>query len=344
MPTSQYPLAGRTADGARLESPETASADYYAPTAEEIARWSAPEVQKFRGQFARFAFVNVVIVIAAIFTSSDFISITVIWGIIMALKYSKLWSAGYDWHDVFREPRDRPFTDVLQEAGEHIEDFFNKFDKKKRGKVRERRRRRRVASPLPRPELPPGSSTPARPADFGRYAEQVRRASRDLEEIARIVSALPRSDQSLVEGVVPAAEGLFRRTQGLAASLNASEPAPGAADRIEEEIASLEAQANPLDIPRSEERVRRLALLKRERRAVADTVRRHDETAAKLESCLLALQNMRIDVLRLRAEGVAGVSQHITLLTERARSLADEVDAVVQVGAEARGSAEGGRV
>jgi hypothetical protein len=41
---------------------------------------------------------------------------------------------------------------------------------------------------------------------------------------------------------------------------------------------------------------------------------------------------------------VAGVSQHITLLTERARSLADEVDAVVQVGAEARGSADGGRV
>jgi Serine/threonine protein kinase len=343
-PTSQYPLAGRTADGARTGPLEESSDEYYAPTAEEIARWSAPEVQQFRSSFARFAFVNAVIVIAAIFTSSDFISITVIWGIFMALKYSKLWSAGYDWHDVFREPRERPFTDVLQEAGEHIEDFFNRFDKKKRGKVRERRRRRRLAAPPPRPELAPGSSTPTRPADYGRYSDQVRRAARDLEEIARIVTALPRSDQSLVEGVVPAAEGLFRRTQGLAAALNTSEPAPGAADRIEEEIASLEAQANPLDVPRSEERVRRLARLKRERRAVADTVRRHDETAAKLESCLLALQNMRIDVLRLRAEGVAGVSQHITLLTERARSLADEVDAVVQVGTEARGSAEGGRV
>jgi serine/threonine-protein kinase len=343
-PTSQYPLAGRAPDDARTQYPAAASGEYYTPTAEEIARWSAPQVQRFRASFARFAFVNAVIVIAAIFTNSDLLSITVFWSIFMALKYSKLWSAGYDWHDVFREPRDRPFSDVLQEAGEHIEDFFGKFDKKKRGKVRERRRRRRLATPLPRPELPPGSSTPTRPADYGRYADQVRRASRDLEEIARIVSALPRSDQSLVEGVVPAAEGLFRRTQGLAAALNTSEPTPGAADRIEEEIASLEAQANPLDVPRSEERVRRLALLKRERRAVADVVRRHDETAAKLESCLLALQNMRIDVLRLRAEGVAGVSQHITLLTERARSLADEVDAVVQVGAEARGSAEGGRV
>ncbi len=343
-PASPYPLAGRPLDGARTAPAEVASDEYYAPTAEEIARWSAPDVQRFRASFARFAFVNAVIVIAAIFTSSDFISITVIWGIFMALKYSKLWSAGYDWHDVFREPRDRPFSDVLQEAGEHIEDFFNKFDKKKRGKIRERRRRRRIAPSPERAALPGGSPVPVRPADYGPYADQVRRASRDLEEIARIVTSLPRSDQSLVEGVVPAAEGLFRRTQGLAAALNSSEPAPGAADRIEEEIAALEAQANPLDVPRSEERVRRLALLKRERRAVADATRRHDETAGKLESCLIALQNMRIDVLRLRAEGVAGVSQHITLLTERARSLADEVDAVVQVGAESRGSAEGGRV
>jgi serine/threonine-protein kinase len=346
-PTSPYPLAERTREGGTAQYPEPGSGQYTTPTADEIARWSAPEVQRFRSSFARFAFVNAVIVIAAIFTSSDFISITVIWSIFMALKYSKLWSAGYDWHDVFREPRDRPFTDVLQEAGEHIEDFFNRFDKKKRGKIRERRRRR-LAAPLPRPGLPPGPGTsggaPVSPGDYGRFADQVRRAARDRDEIIRIVGALSRSDQSLVEGVVPAAEGLYQRTQGLAAALQASEPTPGAADRIEEEIASLESQANPLDVPRSEERVRRLALLKRERRAVADATRRHDETAAKLESCTLALQNMRIDVLRLRAEGVAGVSQHITLLTERARSLAEEVDAVVQVGAAERGSAEGGRV
>lgn len=344
-PPSPYPLAGRTRDSATAQYPEPGAGQYTTPTSDEIARWSAPEVQKFRSSFARFFFVNVVIVVAAILTSSDFISITVIWSIFMALKYSKLWSAGYDWHDVFREPRDRPFTDVLQEAGEHVEDFFNKLTNRKPGKVREGRRNRRE---LARPQaagLPPGASPlSSSPADYGPYADRVRRAARDRDEIMRIVGALPRSDQSLVEGVVPAAEGLYKRTQSLAAALRAHEPSPGATARIEEEIGSLEAQANPLDVPRSEERVRRLALLKRERRAVADQRRRHDETEAKLESCALALKNMHIDLLRLNAEGVAGVSQHITLLTQRARSLADEVDAVVQVGAGAHGSAEGGRV
>ncbi|MGH7721009.1 MAG: hypothetical protein ACREON_19450, partial [Gemmatimonadaceae bacterium] len=91
----------------------------------------------------------------------------------------------------------------------------------------------------------------------------------------------------------------------------------------------LEEQANPLEYAASEERVRRLAYLKRQRRALAESSRRRDATAAKLESCVLALQNMRLDVLRLRAGGVASATGRITVLTERARSLADEVDAAV---------------
>ena len=88
--------------------------------------------------------------------------------------------------------------------------------------------------------------------------------------------------------------------------------------------------------------MRRLARLKRDRRAVADAVKRRADTWAKLESCALALQGMRVDVLRLRAGGVASVSQHITLLTERARNLADEVDAAVGGVDEARRAAARG--
>ncbi|HEY9517472.1 MAG TPA: hypothetical protein VIQ74_17570, partial [Gemmatimonadaceae bacterium] len=335
--STRYSLAGGGGGAAAAGYTQPGAGQYTTPTADEIARWSAPEVQTFRSQFAKFFFVNVVIVIAAILTSTDFITITVIWSIFMALKYSKLWSAGYDWHDVFREPRERPFTDVLQEGWEHVEDFFNRFDKKKRGKVRSRSRKREALRGGAGSALPPEAPMlPGLDSDYGDQADVVRRAGRDRDEILRIVAALPRSDQSLVDGVIPAAEGLYRRTQGLAAALREAAPEPGAADRIEQEIATLEAQANPLDVPRSEERVRRLALLKRERRTVADVVRRREATAAKLESCALALQNMRIDLLRLRAGGVAGASQHITLLTERARSLADEVDAVVHGEAESR--------
>ena len=112
--------------------------------------------------------------------------------------------------------------------------------------------------------------------------------------------------------------------------------APGAADELERQITKLESEANPLDVAASENRVRQLALLKRQRRALADNVRRRDEAAAKLESCRLQLQNMRLDVLRLRAGGVAEAAVHITQLTHRARALADDVDAAISGVDEAR--------
>jgi serine/threonine-protein kinase len=172
----------------------------------------------------------------------------------------------------------------------------------------------------------------------------VRQAETDRAEIFRLVTALPRGEQSLVDGVVPAADALYQRIQVLASSLAELEraSAPGASEQLEQQISQLEAQANPLDVAGSEERVRRLAMLKRQRRVLADEAKRRGETAAKLESCFLALQNMRLDVLRLRAGGVASVSGHITMLTERARALADDVDAAVHGVDEARRAAAGG--
>jgi len=326
-----------TAPSSPLPMQRTAVTHYQA-TSEEMARWMAPEVRKFRGKFGTFAFVNAVIVIASIFGHADFYVITVFWSMIMAFNYSKLWNAGYDWRDVFRQPRDRRLLDV---AGETIEEARGLFDKERRNLPRPPR----VALP-PMPPMP-GSAEQQRASgfdatrtDMGPYRGTVQRAEQDRNEILRMVSSLPPNDQSLVDGVIPATEALFQRIQLLAQAAAADEKsaAPEALAQIESQISELEAQANPLDVRASEDRVRRLALLKRQRRGVADVARRHDEARAKLDSCVLALQNMRLDILRLRAGAVANAGSHITQLTERARSLAEEVDAAVYGAESARGS------
>jgi len=160
-----------------------------------------------------------------------------------------------------------------------------------------------------------------------------------------MVLSLPRGDQSLVEGVIPAADGLFKRIQSLAVASAAYEGgiAPSASADLEREIEKLEAAANPLEHQASEERVRRLALLKRQRRKLADDIKKRDDSAAKLESCRLQLQNMRLDILRLRAGGVAEAAGQITQLTNRARALAEDVDAAVAGVDEARLSAAAGK-
>ncbi len=325
-----------TAPSSPLPVSRTGISNYSPATSEDIARWMAPEVRKFRGSFGTFAFVNAVIVIGSIFGHADFYVVTVFWSMVMAFKYSKLWNAGYDWRDVFRQPRDRRLVDL---AGETIEEARGLFDKERRAMPRP-----------PRASLPPmplsGPLSQQRPSgidtnrgDMGPYRGTVQRAEQDRGEILRMVSSLPPNDQSLVDGVIPATEALFQRIQLLAQAAAADEKsaAPEALAQIEAQISELEALANPLERG-SEDRVRRLALLKRQRRGVADVARRHDDARAKLDSCVLALQNMRLDILRLRAGAVASAGTHITQLTERARSLADEVDAAIYGAESARGS------
>ena len=51
--------------------------------------------------------------------------------------------------------------------------------------------------------------------------------------------------------------------------------------------------------------------------------------AAKLESCAIALHNLRLDVLKLHTGNQS--HEHITLVAERAMSLAREVDSQLYV-------------
>ena len=70
--------------------------------------------------------------------------------------------------------------------------------------------------------------------------------------------------------------------------------------------------------------MRRLAHLKRQRRAVADLETRRERSREKLESSLLALENLRLDVISLRAS--SRTLQQVTQLAERARGFASEVE------------------
>jgi serine/threonine-protein kinase len=142
---------------------------------------------------------------------------------------------------------------------------------------------------------------------------------------------MPSSERGRLAEVTRSASALFERIQGLAISLNDLERnlAPGAADMIEAEIARLEGAANLFERAASEDRVRRLAYLRRQRRAMVDLSQRRDAVAGKLETCAVALQNMRLDMMRLRMGDQT--HQNITTLANNALSLADSVDNALYV-------------
>jgi serine/threonine-protein kinase len=62
---------------------------------------------------------------------------------------------------------------------------------------------------------------------------------------------------------------------------------------------------------------------------VVDAGQRREKLAARLDSCALALRNMRFDVLRLKTG--AQSYEHVTTIAEKAMQLAREVDSAVYV-------------
>ena len=313
----------------------------YVPTSEDRARWEAPDVVKFRRKLGPFMFIGAALALLSPFNVAR--GLFGVWGlyaVYLAYRYALLWSAGFDWHDVFRQPRHRLFMDQVTEFGEEVQAFWNP---KKRIMVRERHMARISApgmfSPVPSSLSPAmgtaAANTAASVASFanGPHAAVTRRALDDCNEIVRLVESLPKGDRARIPDVITTARTLANKVLGLAASLEQLDRSAGnvSADRIEKEISLLESQANPLDRAGSEDRVRRLAALKRQRRTVADLSRRRGEMNGKLESCALALQNMRLDVVRLRTGTNAESWQHITSVADQAMALAREVDNAVYV-------------
>ena len=309
------------------------------PTIEELQRWEAPMVRQFRRKVAPYLFVNGVIVVASVVGSSDFVGVTVIWSIYMAFKYAKLWSEGYDWRDVFRQPRERELIDVFDEGVDYMRALFNR-DRRKA--LRERNRARVIARGR-QPQALGGGPLHGESMiqAAGPHADKVRQAQGDRDEIVRLIDSMPPKDRERVSEVVRSATALYDRVRSLAVSLSDldNHQDSGGAELIETEISRLEAEANPLERG-SEDRVRRLAFLKRQRRAVMEIRNRRENSAGKLETCLLALRNMKVDVLRLRAG--AQSYQHVTSIAMQALDLADNVDSALFVADEV-GRVGGGR-
>ena len=313
--------------------PEEAPEESYLPSSEERSRWYVPQVVKFRKSLAPFVAFSVVAMLLSVFgIMRGLVSLSGIWAVFVAFRYAKLWTEGYDWRDVFKQPRDRLFFDVVAEWVDGVRALW---DPKKRAELRVRERTRAnqgLFEPDRGESLPrlSGSLSP-RTVVAGPHAKEVREAARNRDDILREFANLTKRDRERVAEIPATAEALYRRVESLATTLAELERnvTPNAAASVDQEITALEAQANPLDVRASEERVRRLAYLKRQRRSVADLGSRRDRTAEKLQTCLLTLQNMRLDVMRLKAGGET--LEQVTQVAEKAMALAREVDNAVYV-------------
>jgi serine/threonine-protein kinase len=342
MPSSPPP-ATRTGSGFRSAS--------NLPTAEELERWNATPVRKFRKKLAPYLAVNAILVPLSIFGDGGFLAVTGIWSIGMAVSYSKLWQEGFNWRDVFRQPRDRLLFDV---AAESIDDARALFDESRREKVRQRARSRgsrglfddrlpagQQPGTMPRSPLPGESNPPpALPADNSPYGAAIASIRTDRDEIYRQIHTMPKEERESIPDVQQSADAIYKKAMQVASSLAELDlrDTRDTPESIEQEINRLESEANPLDYRASEERVRRLAHLKRQRRVIADLTKRRTDAETKLEHCRQLLRSMRLELLRYRSAGMgSSATSGLTMVTQQAQSVVKEMgylsDAAAEVNA-----------
>jgi len=214
-------------------------------------------------------------------------------------RYIRLWHAGYSWRDVLYRPSAPDAADVRLGFA-------------------------RGAKPV---QLPPATS-----GEFGRQTGPVQQARNDRKAILKILERVPKSEKKLLPDVLHTVDALLHRAEELARMLHTI-----SADVDQSALARLDAKiAATKQEPEGPERERQLGLLARQRQTLTDLVTRRQLIEDQIESCVLAMQNVRFDLLRLRSAGVAAVLDDLTQATQQARALSLDVDHAIAAAGEIR--------
>jgi serine/threonine-protein kinase len=260
-------------------------------------------VTQFRNRMVNWAGIGGALIVLDLITGGGFGGLTVgavAWGAFSLFPaFMRMWHAGYSWRDVLHRPIAADAADV----------------------------RLGFAAPGR-----PGALTAPTTGEFGRASEQIQQVQGDYQAIMRVVDRLPKSEQKLLPDVSATANALLKRAEELARTLHTLSAGveAGALDRLDARLAALRQQ------PESPERDRQVVLLERQHQTLGDLLRRRQIIEEQLESCVLAMQTMRFDLLRLKSAGVAAVLGDLTQATQQARALSRDVDHAIEAAAEVR--------
>jgi len=259
-----------------------------------------PIVQKVRAQFARWMAVTggcfLLNVATGITDGPWFLFVAAGMGFPMLKSYSQLWQSGYSWRDVLNRP---PAHDAIQVPGQ--------------------KGRKAIGPP--------------KQQEYGKHFGKVEQVHRDRQAILGLMTKLPEADRKqLPDDVVQTAEDLYSRALDLARTLNEMDQSFGSdtPERVRQklDLAQLKDQG--------EERDRHVRLLEQQLKTALDLADRRDRIAGRLESSVLAMQNMRYDLMRLRTAGVGAVLNDLTSATLQARAISRDVDHMIAAVSEVR--------
>jgi serine/threonine-protein kinase len=196
------------------------------------------------------------------------------------------------------------------------------------------------SSPSNAAALPAPSASPAPSDDANMIAEVLagprgnvaRQAVSDRRAIKDLVSRMSKADREMLPDVEGTAEGLYQRIAELGRALHRldGEVGPGRLPEIDARIAQSEQS------PDNSDRERLLRLLKRQREMLASLLESRERLSGQYESAGLLLQNLKLDLIRMRSSGLQSGLADVTSVTQEARALSREIGYVLAAADELR--------
>ena len=171
------------------------------------------------------------------------------------------------------------------------------------------------------------------PRDLGSYAAQIEQAKADRAAVFTMLEKLGKSERAMLpDDLAPTVDRLLERAVDLARTLALVER-----DINDESVENVDARIRAVEAETAApDRERRLSLLRQQRDKVAVLADRRGALHAQFDSCVLAMQNVRFDLLRLRSAGVSEALGDLTQATQQARALSRDVDAAIGAASEVR--------
>jgi serine/threonine-protein kinase len=183
-------------------------------------------------------------------------------------------------------------------------------------------------------EPPRATAAPGATDDLlaGPRGSVLRQAIIDRSNIQGFLGRMSDAERKMLPDVKGTADGLYERIAALAGALHRldREVATDRLPALDQRIAQIEASGEARD------RERRLTLLRRQREMLAELVRSRSALAEQYESAGLLLQNLALDLLKVRSSGLDSALGGITSATQEARALSREIGYVLDAADELR--------
>lgn len=158
----------------------------------------------------------------------------------------------------------------------------------------------------------------------------VMQALRERQQVRRAVQIMSDEERAMIPDVLPTADALVERVGALSQALHRLE-----LEMPHDMVRSLDARFAELErAPAAADTERRRALLERQRQTLKELEDRRHQVGGQLDSALLVLQQMKLDLLRLRSAGFQSALTSVTSATQEARALSLDIGRVLDAGEE----------